>query len=432
MRIRPTQLLAYLSLLLFVHTSAAAQPAPDLQQMQQELRQLKAQLAEMARLKQQVQALETQIGQLKQSQAKSRPDASAQQEQPPKKKEKQLKLGGAIRFNYFYKNYDTAVKAKHGQSGLDLFRINADGSYRKLLFSAEYRWYPYMQTIHHGWIGYKFNDNSQLQAGITKVPFGLLPYAAHNYWFGVPYYVGLADNYDTGIKYLRTSGPWDLRLAFFKNGELGDSSNLDRYSFDVVSVGPGRNEQTNQFNARLAYTFGRDTSCSNEVGTSLLRGSLYNLDTGKNGSHWAAAAHLDSRCGRWNVQLEAARYHFSPRNPAGVSNRTVRLGAFATSYDVASAGTLGVFNVAYNLPVHWQSIDQITCYNDYSVLHKDASAFRKSQLNTTGCAIGIGPLFTYIDIIRANNMVFLGNGSLAGGGDQGWNTRFNINVGYYF
>ena len=343
-----------------------------------------------------------------------------------------IRITGAVRFNTSWVTDDGPVEDKRGQSGLDLFRIGAEGERDGFSVSAEYRFYPYMETIHHGWVGYAPDEHHAFEAGITQVPFGLLPYASHNFWFGTPYYLGLADDYDVGVKYRYDRGPVDARFAFFKNEELNDASNLDRYSFDVVKVGDEQNEETNQFNARLAYTFGEGTDFINEVGVSGQWGMLYNDATSENGDFWALAAHLDSRYKRWNVQFQLARYDYNPENPAGVDPRTVRLGAFATSYDVASEGTVFVGNVAYNFPVPFDFLDSVTGYNDFSAVFKDEDAFRNSYLNTTGVAVGMGPVFVYLDFIQARNMVFFGDGSLAGGGDDDWDLRANLNVGYYW
>lgn len=339
-------------------------------------------------------------------------------------------IGGALRFNAFFRDFAKGSDTKRGESGLDLFRLGVEGEYRNLLVSAEYRWYPYMDTLHHGWVGYAFDGGDQVQVGVHKVPFGILPYASHNYWFGIPYYLGLADDYDLGVKYLRERGPWNAQLAFYKSEEQGDPTSLDRYGFDLVRVGGQQNEETNRINVRLARTFG-DAGCSHEVGLSGQRGQLYNAVIDDNGRTWAAAAHLDSRCGRWNLQLQAARYDYDPELPPGVSGDTVRLGAFAGSYDIASRGELYVANLAYNFDVPWPWLDQITCYNDYSRLEKPGGA-EPSQLNTTGCAVGAGSLFTYLDLIQAYNMPYFEDGSLADGGNDEWQTRLNLNVGYYW
>lgn len=348
--------------------------------------------------------------------------------------EPSIDITGALRFNAFWESDDASSDATRGDSALDLFRIGAEGDYGDLSLSTEYRFYPFMETIHHGWIGYQWSERDEVRAGISKVPFGILPYASHNYWFGAPYYLGLADDYDIGLKYRRRDGPLELDLAFFKNGELGDATNLDRYSFDVVRTTDPRhqNEETNQVNARLAYTFGEGGNFTNEVGVSGQWGQLHNETTGDNGDAWAAAVHWDSRYKRWNFQLQLARYGYDPENPAGVSDDTVRLGAFATSYDVASEATVGVANLAYSFPPPFEFVDSLTVYNDFSAVFKDDADFRDSYLNTTGFALGSGPLFIYLDFIQARNMVFFSDGSLAGGGNDDWDLRTNLNVGYYW
>jgi hypothetical protein len=350
-----------------------------------------------------------------------------------------IRFGGALRFNYGVSDYQDAVRDRGGDAGLELFRINVDGSKQGFLFSAEYRWYPYQDVLHHGWAGYDLDDGGQLQVGVTKVPFGLLPYAAHNYWFGIPYYVGLADDYDLGAKYLWRPGAWDLQLAFFKNPEVSGATSLERYAFDVVEAdldGDGsldsRNRETNQANLRAAYTLGQEGACPAEVGVSGQWGQLYNAASDDFGSRWAAAAHLDLRCGRWNLQLQAGRQVMDPASPAGADDRTVSLGALATAYGVASEANLGVVNLAYNFPSPWQAIDLLTCYNDFSIYAKDEAGFRDSRINTTGCAVGAGPLFIYADVITAENAPFFSNADPLGAGEEGWDTRFNLNLGYYF
>ncbi len=344
----------------------------------------------------------------------------------------EVHVGGALRFNFVHRDFVEASDGKRGESGLDVFRLNVEGAIDNILVSAEYRFYSYMHTLHHGWIGYQFDDNSQLQFGVHRVPFGLQPYPAHNAWFGVPYYTGLGDDYDMGIKYQREDGPWQWQLAFYKNEELNDSTSAERYSFDLVRSGDQQNEETNQFNGRGAFTFGLGTGCETETGASLQAGELYNHITGRRGDHWAAAAHLDSRCGRWHVQLSGIRYNYSPANPEGMNNDTVQVGAFAGTYDVASRADVLVANLAYNVPSPWKHIDSITCYNDYSQLFKDDAHSRDSRINTLGCAVGMGPIFTYVDYILANNMAYFAEGSMAQGGDNEWHSRFNVNLGFYW
>lgn len=425
-----------------------AEPATDVYALARELESLKAKLAELEPLQQRVEQLERELDaararqeELALADADAKRDlaaadtealSGAEELDATTETDDGIALGGALRFNFYWENFDETVKSKRGDSGLDIFRLDADGRIGDFLLSADYRFYSFMNVLHHGWIGYEFDTLGHVELGVTRVPFGLLPYASHNFWFGTPYYMGLSDDYDLGAKWVYENGPWQWQTAFFKNGEFGSPSNLDRYSYDVVAVGDTRNEESNQLNLRGTYTLGADSSCSHEIGLSGQYGQIYNADTNRNGDHWTAAAHLDTRCGRWNFQLQAARDVYSPANPPDVPDNVIRMGGFGTSYDLAAETSVLVANVAYNLPVSWEYIDQVTCYNDYSRVFKDEDAFDDSQLNTTGCLLGIGPLYLYLDLIHAENMVFFGNGSLAGDGEDGWLRRFNVNVGYYW
>jgi hypothetical protein len=51
-------------------------------------------------------------------------------------------------------------------------------------------------------------------------------------------------------------------------------------------------------------------------------------------------------------------------------------------------------------------------------------------MNVLGVAISAGGLYTYVDLITAKNHPFIG-GTMAGDALD-WNTRVNINLGYYF
>jgi hypothetical protein len=350
------------------------------------------------------------------------------------KDEEGVKIGGALRFTYALKDFSDSSKTKFGDIGFDIFRLNVDGTYKKVSISAEFRFYSYQDVIHHGWVGYNFGDHWQGQLGVTKVPFGLLPYASHNWWFGIPYYVGLEDDYDMGAKAVWDRDDWNLQLAFFKNAEWGDATNLKRYSFDVVSDNQS-NEETNQFNVRLARVFHHGSAGSTEIGLSGAVGQLYNSATDDTGEHWAAAVHLNGTYGPFNVMVEAISYNYDPENPAGVSDNTIEMGAFAGASPVASEANIYVAGVSDDVPVSWGPISKLTFYDDYSLMEKNED-YPESQINTLGCLITAGPLYIYVDLILGKNALYLDGGTdpfgPATGSDDDWHTRFNINVGYYF
>lgn len=361
-----------------------------------------------------------------------------------------FRVGGAVRFNYFVKSWDDGTQSRFGDVALDTFRIDVDGRMSKLLLSAQYRVYAGYTMLHHGWLGYEFSDATQLQAGVTQVPFGIQPYASHNWFFGLPYYLGFEDDYDLGLKLVHQSGPWDLQLALFKSSEghyTGGSTASARYSYDVVpvsSANPGEaylgvdraNQENGQLNARAAYRIDHGELGSTEIGISAQAGVPWNAITDDYGFMWAGAAHLNGNYGRFNLKLEAIRYVYDLAHPEGEDDRFVMLGAYDAPYKVASRGTLLVAGLSYEVPVQWGPISKLTFYDDYSVLLKSEPGYEDSQQNVLGAMITSGPVFTYVDLAMGKNQPWLGPdyGSAFAEGNPSarWETRFNVNVGYYF
>lgn len=376
-------------------------------------------------------------------------EAVAEEREEP---EAELEIGGALRFNFQYKDWfrQEFDLPRVADFEFDTFRLNADGSYGDLRLSAEYRIYAGYHMLHHGWVGYELSNAFSLQAGVHKAPFGPLPYASHNWFFQLPYYVGLEDDYDAGIKAIYESGPWNVQAAFYKNDEgtyTGRSLASARYSYDVVPTTVDElgyagltearfNEEANQLNGRLAYEWDFAEDGRAEIGVSGQWGQLYNASTDRFGSHWASSVHLDATYGRWNLIAEAIRYETHPENPAGVDRRFVVMGAYDAPYKVASEASLYLAGLAYTIPVEWGPISAVQLYDDYTYMAKRAAGYESTQQNVLGSAISAGPLYIYIDLASGRNHPWLGPDygvALAEGGvEDEWHTRFNINLGYYF
>ncbi|MFN2257922.1 MAG: hypothetical protein ABR516_05540, partial [Desulfuromonadaceae bacterium] len=349
-------------------------------------------------------------------------------------------IGGALRVNYGYLDWSETSKDKGGDFAFDTFRFNVDGSIGDMILSAEYRFYPEydFNVIHHGYIGYNFTEDLQGQLGIHQVPFGLQPYASHNFWFSGAYYIGLEDDYDMGAKLLYTPGNWTITGAFYKNGELGKPGDAGRYSVDVISnadggyagAQPAGNEETNQGNLRAAYLFEHNDNANTEIGASLEYGQLYNNITTDDGDHWAGAVHLNGNYGPINLQLEYLRYEYDAENPAGFDDDIITMGGYSYSWGVPTEADSVTFNVAYGLPVSWGPITKLTFYSDNTVIMPDESRFEDIWQNVVGTMVSAGPVYTYIDIISGENMIFSGGDMTAPDNER--TTRLNINFGYYF
>lgn len=339
-------------------------------------------------------------------------------------------LGGALRVNYGYTDWSKSSQDKEGDFAFDLFRLNVDGSYDDLFLSAEYRFYPQynFDTVHHGYIGYNFSDDLQGQLGIHQVPFGILPYASHNFWFSGAYYIGFEDDYDMGLKFDYTPGPWSFTAAFYKNAELGNASDTERYSTDLVTDGTGQNEEINQGNLRLAYTFDHGDRGSTELGLSGELGQTYNATTAHTGDRWAAAAHLVGNYGNLNLQLEYAAYEYDLADP--FDPNLIRVGGYGYSWDAPAEATFAIANIAYTVPVKAGPIDSITFYSDNTLIDPKEKAFENAWQNVVGALIASGKVYTYVDVISGENMIFMGSNPTAP--DDKRHTRVNVNFGYYF
>jgi hypothetical protein len=88
-----------------------------------------------------------------------------------------LEIGGAVRFNLLYTRYEgeTFPLGTNNRNDWtwDTWRLNFNGKENDILFSFEYRFYPTFNThfIHHGWIGYNFTSDLQLQVGVFSKTF---------------------------------------------------------------------------------------------------------------------------------------------------------------------------------------------------------------------------------------------------------------------
>ena len=67
----------------------------------------------------------------------------------------ELKLGGALRFNYNYSDWKPSNRKRGGDFGFDVFRLNVDAAYKKLTLAAEYRFYASSSgggMLKSGWV----------------------------------------------------------------------------------------------------------------------------------------------------------------------------------------------------------------------------------------------------------------------------------------
>jgi hypothetical protein len=371
-----------------------------------------------------------------------------------------LTIGGALRFNFYHTDYGGGTNPNDTQFTFDTWRINVLAQRSGVGLNFEYRFYPTFNThfIKQGWLEYNFNPETQIQVGVTQVPFGNLQYNSHNWWFQGPYYVGLEDDHDMGFKLIHETGNWNIMAAYFIQPEpsgpaYGEASfgigGPGRYSYDIIPItgnnawdyvlGPNEtpqsNQEKNQFNLRTTYNFEHDAGNS-EIGGSIQYGGIYNIAQDETGSRTAFAAHLDGNYGNFNIKAQYTWLSHDVINDAGESVNFVYMGAYGDPYAVATEMSMYSLGIAYSWDVDFGPVSNLNFYNNYTLFDKRDEDFFNSHQNVLGVLASLGDVFIYFDIASGKNHPWLtsefGTGMGQGVEDARVNTRFNINIGYYF
>ncbi|MCG8701222.1 MAG: hypothetical protein MI922_24425 [Bacteroidales bacterium] len=392
----------------------------------------------------------------------------AQAQDEKKEKEDFVKLGGALRFNIYSKSWVNNKTQPEGT--IDTWRLNVTARKKGIDLNFEYRFYPTFGThfMKQGWIGYDFKgDDLYMKLGVCQVPFGITTYASHSWWFQAPYYVGLEDDYDLGIKFdISTFENLDLSVAYFRQAEPeGPSYNgtvtfgnagPGRYSYDLVPADDASNRELNQFNLRAAYHITEGL----EVGASGQVGGIYNSALNESTLSTAYAGHIVADVKNFNFKGEVVYYDYAAKNNAGDNINTIQMGAYGFPYQVATNATMYVAGLAYSIPVEFGPISNIQAYLDYTFTDKIEAGFVDMHHLIPGFMVTAGNIYTYVDFAMGKNQPWLtptfgtglGEGQLYSADQdskyytddtnlQGtpvdmdkleWETRFNINIGYYF
>lgn len=358
-----------------------------------------------------------------------------------------LKVGGAMRVNYAIGDYPETDGASRsfddgGNFALDTFRINLDYADGPYLGKLEYRWYNGYNFLHTGWLGYQFDEHRQVQLGVNRVPFGPGAYGVSQSWFfDQHYYLGLSDDMDIGAKYHHQAGNWQWDLAYYFADEgtyQGASNDSARYSYDIVNESGNGYEERNQFNIRSIYHIDSG-KLATDLGLSLQYSELKSRGIQDDGDHYAISTHMVNKWHNFTLatQLTYYRYQVDSQQPLG-TNKLVQMGAYDFPNTVAAEGWLPAISLSYHLQtdsIAW--LDYVIPYIEYSVLLKQEKAFNDSEFATLGAAWGKDNWFIYTDLSASNGNEFIGGDDpfgdrLGANATDEWQTRFNINFGYYF
>ena len=382
-----------------------------------------------------------------------------------------LTLGGAVRVNYVYGSYegldDGPNRGGHGGNvELDTFRINASLDYGKLIGQLQYRWYSAdsgknYNFMHSGWLGYRFDDESHVELGLNRVPFGAGPYGISQSWFfDQHYYVGLADDPDLGIKYSFGDDDWSWDIAYYWRSEpsfSGRSEDSTRYGYDAVrwresisedgevTFGGSRSgySEKDQFNLRGIHHW-QGENWTSDLGFSAQYGALdgTGLD---DGHHWAGSLHAVNKLGGLTLAVQLSRFGFDidSDNPWN-TDKLIPLGAYDFAWPNATEGWIPAASLSYRIDTHgvgW--LDYVLPYVEASSIVKNEKSFNDSELFVVGAAWAAGGWYIYSDLAYSNGNYFVGNkgddysrvdgvGDFGVAGNDKWNYRLNLNFGYYY
>lgn len=336
-----------------------------------------------------------------------------------------LELGGAVRFNVGWLDY--AGGQRWSDVDVELLRLDMRGHYGQLRFSLQHRWYEGFEAVHHAWAGLVVDEDRELRLGIVQAPFGLLPYASQSFWFGSGYYLGLEDDHDLGVVWRDKKGDRSWHAGVFLRDEYGTGRRFARYSFDVATTEalPYREAEhlVLRYERRVA-----DERRALAWGFSGVLGRVENRISGATHGHAAAALHLEASAAAWTAQLQWAHYDY------GVPGERIALAAFEFPFEIASKADVLTANIFRDFDVSRSWLDSLRCYNNLSTTRATGATRTDSWQNVTGCSVGKGPMFTYVDWVAGRNMWFVGGpgvGVSEPGGDR-WRSRLNINLGFYF
>ena len=121
------------------------------------------------------------------------------------------------------------------------------------------------------------------------------------------------------------------------------------------------------------------------------------------------------------------------------------MGAYDFAWPAATRAWVPAASLSYRYnttQLPW--LDYVLPYIEYSSIIKDVAELNDSEMVTLGAAWAHDGWYIYTDMVHSNGNLFVGNigddysniydgvGDFGANGNDRWNTRFNINFGYYF
>ena len=360
----------------------------------------------------------------------------------------EFKVGGALRLNHRYESWDSPNRGM-GKLKFDIFRVDLKGKYDDFSLNSSFVLQDQEFTsIEKAFVGYKVNDQNQLDFGLVYKPFAIYPYPQNGWTYHIPFFLGYGNNIAPGINWNYKDQDWDMSLGYYPRmlpTDLRYSPESARYDDLTENAFPFQkgyqNEKRHQVNARAVKKLENDLG-KHEFGFSGAVSQLHNSLTDDDGKYYAVGLHANSNIQRWNIQGSVIHYQYDAKNPSGVDSDMTLMGAngLTPAYFIASEATVSSFNLAYTVPMKDMGmLKAVRFYNDYSYMDKKRSDWAGSQMNTTGMMLIASPFMLWADYTLGKNANIIGGATNGTGftsamsiNSDKWLHRVNLNIGVSF
>ena len=113
-----------------------------------------------------------------------------------------FKVGGVLRFNHRYEQWDESTNRGAGKLDFDIFRLDLKGNYGDFYFNAS----PIIQdqemtSIEKAYVGYKIDEKQSIEAGLVYKPFAIYPYPQNGWTYHIPFFLGYGNNIAPGVNW---------------------------------------------------------------------------------------------------------------------------------------------------------------------------------------------------------------------------------------
>ena len=179
---------------------------------------------------------------------------------------------------------------------------------------------------------------------------------------------------------------------------------------------------------------------STEVGVSLQAGQLKGFRA-DDGDTYAASIHMKNSWGSWGIKSQLTYYQYNIGSQATGDDELIPFGAFDFAWPIATEGIIPAISINYLIKtdaITW--IDSVNLYVEYSSILKSGKTasgqdFKNSDLFVVGAAWARGGWYIYTDLGMSNGNYFVGGDDFTNQGanlNATWQSRVNVNFGYYF